>query len=204
MILDYEAERIAKNTAKILKTSIENLRLAFSYHMKLAQGELFEEYLNEKCEMELQWENSVKTLNENNEKALQHLQVSLKTSHMKNLADLEHWYNKEQISIESIVNANENVETNQEEKVQDIPILPYAIQPNEIDVELRKKRNELLIFKMRLKYVLNSYIGFIENNLQKHEKGLLRKQLLQAKLLLSKLNKIIKTKQSIDNTNYKV
>lgn len=196
--LEGETERLVVEVDKQLKTAVETSRDTFNYHMQLARGELFEEYLNEKCEMELKWEKTVEALNENHARALKNLQVSLNEDHVQKMADLENWYEEQLIRIRPMVNIkNMTVEIEQEHEVEDA--IPYAIQLHEIDIQLQNKRNELMIYKKRLVYVLNGYIDFVKNCLRKQhgDQNQLRKQLFEAKSLAAKIKKI-RIKQSVE------
>lgn len=198
MQVEEEAERLANEMDKQLKASIELCMNTFNYHMELARGELFEEYLNEKCEMELQWEKSVKSLKEKNAKALKQLQATSNADHAEKMAELEYWY-EEQAHLKPILNMkNMTMKINREDDEMDHAVIPYAIRLHGLDVELQNKRNELAVYKNRLVRVLNGYMNFIEGCLQKHHgRNMFGKQLIQAKILLSKINKI-EIKRSIE------
>lgn len=157
----------------------------FHYQMELARGELFEEFLDEKRERELQQECALKILKENHCRALKRLRVCYEAEHVQNLTALEMWF-KEQ----SRIRADETVTVKPVMSNQDEAVLLYETQIQEINEKLSEKRKELLVFQKRLKYVLNGYIDFVESVMPKFQPGLLEKQLIQAKLLMTRVNKI--------------
>jgi len=78
-----------KNSTEILEKKMRN---EYHYQMKLALNELFEEFMDEKLNCELFWRKELKTVNENNNRAIKYLKVSLKAEHIQNLTELKNWY----------------------------------------------------------------------------------------------------------------
>jgi len=94
--IENYSNKIARCLKNILKMSAEKqekeMRNEFHYQMQLARSELFEEYIEEKCECELFWEKEMRMIKEKNDRELKHLNVSIEAEHIQNLTELEHWY----------------------------------------------------------------------------------------------------------------
>lgn len=94
--IENYSNRIARCLKNILKMSAEKqekeMRNEFHYQMQLARSELFEEYLEEKCECEIFWEKELRTIKEKNDRELKFLKVSMEAEHLQNLIELENWY----------------------------------------------------------------------------------------------------------------
>jgi len=70
----------------------KEMRNEFHYQMQLARSELYEEYMEDKCECELFFEKELRTIKEKNYRELKYLEVSMEAEHLQNLIELEHWY----------------------------------------------------------------------------------------------------------------
>jgi len=186
-----EDDRIKREYSAIAKKMLESeerkMRREFCYRMKLTWGELIEELLDEKCELEARWDEELRILKESNGKELEHLRESLEAEHVRNMAELQSWYESQNSVIEPV----EVVSARTEEMDRDEDGDPsyVAQQICEIDKELREQKKELFVYKNRLKHVLTSYIEFIQSKLQGRPK-LLREQLASARSLMKKANEI--------------
>lgn len=177
-------ESISENLKHLLEEREKELREEFCYHMELARSELFEQFENDKNICELQWEKMLQTLRENNCRTMKHLRASLEVEHVQNLHELELWY-----EIQNRNRLKENNQTNVVINQDELEISSYEEQLRKLDDEFLEINKDLIVYKNRLKYVVDGYIYFISNSLQKHP-NLLERQLLQAKLLMTKVNEI--------------
>jgi len=185
---DAKIKREYSATAKnMLKSKEIKMRSEFCYHMKLAHGELIEQFLDEKCANKVRWEKELKALHENNSRELECLRECLETEHVRNLAELENWY-ETQSSIGPVeVVSVEQAEPDRDEDVVVEPL--YTKQLCEIDDELCEKNKELFVYKHRLKYVLCGFVDFVRNALRGRP-ILLEEHLASARLLMEKVNEI--------------
>lgn len=158
----------------------------FHYRMELARGELFEEFLDEKRARELQQECALKILKENHCRALKRLRVCFEAEHVQNITALEMWF-KEQSRIRAEEIVTVKPVTSNHDEAED---LLYKTRIREINEKLSEKGKELLVFQKRLKYVLNGYIDFVRSIMPKFQPALLEKQLIQAELLMTRVNEI--------------
>jgi len=94
--IENYSNRIARCLKNILKMSAEKqekeMRNEFNYQMQLARSELFEEYMEEKCECKIFWEKELKMIKEKNDRELKYLKVSMEAEYLENLIKLENWY----------------------------------------------------------------------------------------------------------------
>lgn len=192
--LEEKALKIMHNMNILLNVSVEEnekeLRDAFHYQMQLARNELFEEFQNMKLDLEYRWDIELKTLKENNNQVLKHLQISLETEHVHDLIELEHWYDIRNKKTPVTANGNRHKVVNQNEPENGLLQCTQFRQFRQIDNELLEKNRELLVYKKRLQYILNGYVDFIENNLQaKLTSTTTKHHLNQAKTMLVHLSK---------------
>lgn len=176
---------VSENLKHLVEAREKKLRDEFRYHMELARTELFEQFVEDKSICELRWEKKLQTLKENNCRAMKHLRASLEAEHIQNLHELELWYEVQNRNRPEENNNSMSKVINQDKLEKS----SYEEQLRKLDDELLEKNKELLIYKNRLKYVVDGYIYFISNSLQKYP-ILLEKQLFQAKSLITKVNKI--------------
>lgn len=183
-MIEQDIKYINKNVHDSIKLKEKTSRNEFNYSMDLVYGELFEEFLDEKRRNRLWWEQAMDTLYENNCRALKHLKMSSEAECIQDLAELDLWFEGRCQEI-SVVVVND-IETDVvRTKGYDLD----ETELNEIDNALSERNVELLVYTNRLKYVLNSYIDFIPNQLRERP-SLLQVQLTQAKLLMKNVNKI--------------
>lgn len=94
--IENNSNKIARSLKNILKTSAEKrenqMRNEFHYQMELARSELFEEFMEEKCECKLFWEKELRAIKEKHDRELKYLKVSMEAEHIQNLTELQHWY----------------------------------------------------------------------------------------------------------------
>lgn len=194
-MIEQDIKNINKNVYDSAKLKEKKSRNEFSYSMKLVHGELFEEFMDEKCRNTLRWKRAMNTLHENNCRSFRHLEMSSEAECVQNLAELELWFEKQcqEISVK-VVNVVKTDVVKENDYVLDVN------QLNEIDNALSERNLKLSVFTKRLKYLLNSYIDFLPNRLQERP-SLLQRQLTQAKLLLKSVNKIKTNVEKYNNEN---
>lgn len=179
--------RIKRKMKKLLISLTEKqdkqLVDAFDYHMQLARNELFEEFQNEKFKLAYNWEKELEILREKNQKELVQLRKSLETKHAQDLIELKQCF--EIKNKATPVKVDYEVEEKHE---VDESILHSILQIKKLDKELRKRNGELLVYKERLNYILNGYIGFILKNLKANTK-LRKNKLNEAYILLKNVSK---------------
>jgi len=186
------------NLQKSVRLKEKELRYAFHYQMELARGEKYEEFMNVKRKCELRWQKIMKTLKDNNYRALKQLKASFEAEFIQNLTELEYQHDME-IRNRSNAIIDLPITDNREESDR----LLY-MQLSEINDNSSKKETELFIFKHRLKRVLRNYINYINSILSKFNPDILNKQLIQANLLIASVDDKIKTKASQDFINERI
>lgn len=120
--IEKNSNKIARCLKNILKMSTEKqekeMRNEFNYQMQLARSELFEEFMEEKCECELFWNKELRTIKEKNDRELKYLKVSMEAEHIQNLIELEHWYQiQKQKKMLAQLNANGTNKSKKNKKI---------------------------------------------------------------------------------------
>lgn len=174
---------ITKNYKTLVATRDGELKDEFGYRMKLARGELYEEFQDEKLEW-VCWRNKrLEALAEDNHRALMHLQASLEAEWVEELTALELWYETENQNPPVVEVFGEHALTSSFE-VED-----YTAQVRVLDDRLSKVATELPVYEKRLRHVLGGYIGLVGGGLRTYPDLQRTAQLQQATALMAQLKK---------------
>lgn len=187
---DKDLARAKKNQKKMFKTYIaemtNELKNEFCYSMALKKSRLFEVFQNEKFESKHGWAKALRDKKETNGKNLKRLRVSLEAEHVQNLTEVEISY--EMQDRRSFIEIDDQQLELDRKGADEIAF--YDARFCEVDKKFSKKSKELLVLKKKLEYILNDYVGSIENRFKKWQPDLVTEQLFQAKSLLTKIKKI--------------
>ncbi|VVC34374.1 Hypothetical protein CINCED_3A011304 [Cinara cedri] len=179
---------MTKDHKTLMATKNRELNNEFRYRMKLARAELYEEFLKEKLEWECQRDKRKEALEEDNRRALLHLQASLEADWSEELTSLELWYETENRNLPIVEVIKDHALTSQFE------VENYTTQVRSLDNRLSVVAIELAVYEKRLTHVLQGYIDLVDNGLSNYP-DLQRIQLHQSKTLMVKLKQMLECKK---------
>lgn len=155
----------------------------FQFQMKLARGELYEEFWNEKLKLDCWKKKRLEALERDNHRALLHLRASLEAEWIEEINALELWYETENQNLPVVEVIGDRALTSLFE------IDDYTTQVRILEKRLSVAATELAVYERRLQHVLGGYIDLVDSGLSKYP-DLQRTQLHQAKTLMANLNEI--------------
>lgn len=174
---------ITKNYKTLVATRDRELKDEFGYRIKLARGELYEEFQDERLEWECWRDKRLESLARDNRRALMHLQASLEAEWVEGLTVLELWYETENQNSPVVEVFCERALTSPFE-VDD-----YTEQVRVLDDRLSAVATELPVYENRLRHVLGGYISLVDGGLRTYPDLQRTAQLHQATALMAKLKK---------------